>query len=88
MSGTMGNPLMAITDAVPGRILEARDERDRLIGRVLELNQEIARLETALQVTGLGRAIVEDSKPIPAIEPPEGGHRRRSRDTAPPVIET
>lgn len=50
MSGALGNPLMAIGDAVPARIAEAKDERDKLIGRVLELNQEIATLETLLQV--------------------------------------
>ena len=42
------NPLLVITNNVPERIKELRDERDRLVRRVLEINQELARLETML----------------------------------------
>jgi len=52
MSGTVGNPLKAIETAVPERIREAREERDKAIAQVLALNDEIARLETIQQIGG------------------------------------
>lgn len=74
MSGTMGNPLKAIEAAVPERIKEARAERDTLVGRVLELSTEIARLETVQLVGG------EVAGPVlQGLE--EGSERVRRRGT-------
>lgn len=62
MAGNMGNPLLAISEALPVRITEAKAERDGLIARVLELNHEIARLETAAQVASAPPANGTDAK--------------------------
>lgn len=41
---------LLIRENIPGRLAECREERDRLVEKVLELNQEMALLETHLQV--------------------------------------
>jgi hypothetical protein len=42
------NPLLVVTNNVPERIKELREERDRLVRRVLEISHELAKLETIL----------------------------------------
>jgi hypothetical protein len=49
------NPLLVVTNNLPERIKELREERDRLVRRVLEISQELAKLETIL--------VVADGKP-------------------------
>ncbi len=50
-SNSQVNALLMITEHAPERLGAAKAERDELISKVLELNLEIARLETAIQVT-------------------------------------
>lgn len=78
MAGSMGNPLLAIGDALPARLAEARDERDKLVGRVLELNQEIATLETVRQVAPAKLPLPLEpvtTGPVPVEPEPRRRHR-------------
>jgi len=63
MGATTGpaNTLLLIAEHAPERLDEAKQERDKLIGRVLELNLEIARLETAIQVTQQPAGVVNNN---------------------------
>lgn len=68
MSAGIGNPLMAVADSIPPRIAEIRQEVDKLVGRLHEMQAELATLETLLRVVS----------PPATTQPP----RRRHRDVA------
>lgn len=83
---SVGNPLLAIADAVPARLKELVDERDRLIGRLLELNQEYATLLTLTQVAPTRSVVGEPVGPShEGSEVTTHAARRRARDTTGPA---
>lgn len=90
MSGSVGNPLKAIETAVPERIRQAREERDKAISQVLALNEEIARLETIQQIGG-GVAVPTHQGLEASREPVRSRHKERPESPAaaePPLERT
>jgi len=80
----MGNPLKAIGTAVPARLAEAREERQKLVARVLDLCYEIAQLETIAMVGGEAAGpVVQALKIEPSAEP---GRRRAPRTGDAPLV--
>lgn len=83
---SVGNPLLAIADAVPARIKEVLEARDRHIAALLELNQEYATLLTLTQVAPTRSVVGEPVGPShEGSEVATHAARRRARDTAGPA---